>query len=115
MKRLLSFYRSHFNFHPPYRVVVDGTFCKAALTFKINISEQMPKYLMEEVEMVTTQCAIKECELLGSLLYGPLKLLRQYRLISCGHAKNPKSASQCLLSLANNRQEKNNYFFATQV
>lgn len=33
---------------------------------KINIAEQLPKYLNGEVKLLTTKCAIKECELGGT-------------------------------------------------
>lgn len=47
MKRIISIYRNNFNFHPPFRVLVDGTFALAALKNQINLREQMPKYLNE--------------------------------------------------------------------
>lgn len=44
-KRIISIYRYNFNFEPPYQVLLDGTFAMAALQNKINLREQMPKYL----------------------------------------------------------------------
>jgi len=48
-----------------FQVLVDGTFCRAALNCKVNISEQLPKYLDAEVQLCTTRCVLAECEALG--------------------------------------------------
>lgn len=66
-KKHLLFYKNFYKFNPPYSVLIDGTFCKAALQFKINIMEQMPKYLDAEVRYFTTKCVLAECEALGRL------------------------------------------------
>ncbi len=59
-QRLIGFYRNNFGFTKPYRVLVDGTFCQAALTNRINLREQVSKYLNEETELATTSCVLKE-------------------------------------------------------
>lgn len=61
-QRNLAFFRNHFHFHPPYQVLLDGTFCQAALKNKVNITEQMPKYLSDEVKLLTTVCCVNEVE-----------------------------------------------------
>ena len=64
-RKCLTFYQKNFGHKPPYKLLIDGTFCKAALKFKVNIMEQMPKYLEAEVRYFTTKCCIAECEALG--------------------------------------------------
>jgi U3 small nucleolar RNA-associated protein 23 len=60
-QRLIGFYRNNFGYTTkPYRVLVDGTFCQAALTNRINLREQVSKYLNEETELATTSCVLKE-------------------------------------------------------
>lgn len=49
--RILTFYRYKFGYTPPYSVLLDGTFCQLALQSKINLQEQMPKYLANPMEM----------------------------------------------------------------
>lgn len=44
-QRLISIYRYNFGLEPPYKVLLDGTFAMAALQNKINLREQIPKYL----------------------------------------------------------------------
>lgn len=65
VRKALTFYRNYFDIKPPYEVLVDGTFCKAALTNKINILDQTPKYLKAEVKLQTTKCVLSECEAFG--------------------------------------------------
>ncbi|KAK2141198.1 hypothetical protein LSH36_1141g00029 [Paralvinella palmiformis] len=111
VRKVLTFYKTNYGYHPPYNVLVDGTFCKAALKFQINISEQLPKYLDAEIKLITTKCVMAECEALGSLLYGPLKILRQYCCLSCGH--DPVfPAGVCVKRQA--RKKRNKYLIATQ-
>ncbi|XP_062609373.1 rRNA-processing protein UTP23 homolog [Saccostrea cucullata] len=96
VRKSLAFYKKNFGYSPPYHVIVDGTFCRAALKQKINIREQLPKYLEAEVNICTTQCILEECEAFGSVLYGPLKILQQYQKAPCGHSKSIKGADKCI-------------------
>ena len=66
VKKTMSFYRQNFGLEPPYTVLIDGTFCKEALNFKINIMEQLPKYLDAEVTLATTPCVKAECVTFGA-------------------------------------------------
>lgn len=72
VRKVLTFYKTNYGYHPPYNVLVDGTFCKAALKFQINISEQLPKYLDAEIKLITTKCVMAECEALGMLYHNVL-------------------------------------------
>ncbi|KAL4235569.1 Small subunit processome component [Mactra antiquata] len=110
-KKVITFYKNYFGYNPPYSVIIDGTFCKAALQYKINIMEQLPKYLDAEVKYFTTQCVLAECEALGTLLYGPLKVLRQFHVHNCHH-KTSKPAVKCIRSVL--KRNKHKYFVATQ-
>lgn len=55
VKKNLGFYRNNFSFREPYQVLLDGTFCQAALKNQIQIKEQLPKYLMGEVQLCSTK------------------------------------------------------------
>ncbi|XP_008297541.1 rRNA-processing protein UTP23 homolog [Stegastes partitus] len=112
-KKTISFYKYNFSFREPFQILIDGTFCQAALKNKIQIKEQLPKYLMGEVQLCTTSCALKELELLGKQLYGAKLILQRFQVRKCPHLKDPVCASDCLLSML---QETNpqHYFIATQ-
>ena len=68
VRKALQHYRITHSLVPPYHVLIDGTFCKAALRFQVNIAEQLPKYLDAEVKMKTTTCVLKECRAFGKYL-----------------------------------------------
>ncbi|XP_053569173.1 rRNA-processing protein UTP23 homolog [Bombina bombina] len=112
-KKILSFYRYNFGFREPYQVLLDGTFCQAALKNKIQIKEQLPKYLMGEVQLCTTHCVIKELESLGKELYGAKLIAQRFQVRSCSHFKSPVSGSACLLSMTEDNNP-HHYFIATQ-
>ena len=90
----MSFFVHSFGFREPYQVlgifirwslinlVVDGTFCQAALKCKIHIKEQIPSYIGAQVQLCmliilfnepypladTTRCVFDELEKLGKTL-----------------------------------------------
>ncbi|XP_077404708.1 rRNA-processing protein UTP23 homolog [Vanacampus margaritifer] len=112
-KKTLSFYKYNFKFREPFQILIDGTFCQAALKNKIQIKEQMPKYLMGEVQLCTTNCALKELENLGKDLIGAKIILQRYQVRKCQHLKSPVPASECLLSMLEGTNP-HHYFVATQ-
>lgn len=98
-KNLLSAYRNFFGFREPYNVLIDGTFCKLSVQHKVEIKEQMTKYLQSEIQCYTTRCVLKELELLGDVMY-PAKIVAQrLKLYQCTHKKKPVAAQSCLKSL----------------
>lgn len=136
-KKTISFYKHSFNLREPFQILIDGTFCQAALKNKIQIKEQLPKYLMGEVQLCTTKwvrllifdgqpeleslylllfssCAMKELESLGKELYGAKIILQKYQTRKCPHMKSPVPASECLLSMLE-ETNPHHYFVATQV
>lgn len=139
-KKTLSFYKYNFNFREPFQILIDGTFCQAALKNKIQIKEQLPKYLMGEIQLCTTKwvaptfattqsrnsgkiktlmlffrsCALKELETLGKDLYGAKLILQRFQVRNCAHYKSPVAASECLLSMLE-KTNPHHYFVATQV
>ncbi|TRY63921.1 hypothetical protein TCAL_14298 [Tigriopus californicus] len=97
--RILNFFKHNYGHHPPYQLLLDGTFTQACLQMKVNIREQLPKYLNAETKILTTQCCIQEIEKLGSALSGATSILKQFPIHQCGHDKEPKPAAKCLKSM----------------
>ncbi|KAM4027230.1 rRNA-processing protein UTP23 homolog [Anomaloglossus baeobatrachus] len=112
-KKNVNFYKHNFRFREPYQVLLDGTFCQAALKNKIQIKEQLPKYLMGEVQLCTTGCVIKELESLGKELYGAKLIAQRFQVRSCAHFQSAVSGSACLLSMVAD-DNSHHYFIATQ-
>ncbi|EFA12229.1 rRNA-processing protein UTP23 homolog [Tribolium castaneum] len=109
----LNFYINNFGFRQPYQILLDGTFCFAALNNKVNIADNVPRYLQGELKLLTTQCAIIEMENLGTKLGGALIILKKFPIHKCGHEGQPVVASECLLSMLGDTN-LNHYVIATQ-
>ncbi|KAI8482454.1 Small subunit processome component [Branchiostoma belcheri] len=113
VRHVLSFYKNNFSYNEPYQVLIDGTFCKAALQFKVDIKEQLPKYLEGNVQLLTTSCVLAELEAFGQLMYGAFLVAKRFKPRKCGHKGAPVPAADCLLSLVKPHNEQH-YFVATQ-
>ncbi|GJQ84134.1 hypothetical protein Trydic_g12106 [Trypoxylus dichotomus] len=113
VNRYLNFYTNNFGFRQPYQILVDGTFCLAALNSQINIADNLPKYLQGELKLLTTPCAIIETENFGPKLHGALIILKQYPLHKCGHEGKPISGSKCFQAMVRGSNKKH-YIVATQ-
>ncbi|CAH1955848.1 unnamed protein product [Acanthoscelides obtectus] len=109
----LGFYINNFGLRQPYQLLVDGTFCYAALNNKINIANDIPRYLQGDIKLLTTQCAVIEMENLGPKLNGALLILKKYVVHKCGHERKPITGAECLLSMLGKTNTKH-YIIATQ-
>lgn len=78
-KKTISFYKYNFSFREPFQILIDGTFCQAALKNKIQIKEQMPKYLMGEVQLCTTRWVHSPLSTPLLPTHYPRSLLAQHR------------------------------------
>lgn len=113
VNKSIGFFANNFGFRQPYQLLTDGTFCFAALNNKINIANDVPKYLQSEIKLITTQCAIVETEKLGPKLNGALLILKKYVVHKCGHEKKPLAGSNCLLSMVG-KGNASHYIICTQ-
>ncbi|NXS57570.1 UTP23 protein, partial [Brachypteracias leptosomus] len=112
-KKNMGFYKNNFQFREPFQVLLDGTFCQAALRNKIQIREQLPGYLGGAARLCTTRCVLKELESLGKALYGAKLIAQRFQLQNCSHHKDPVSGSTCLLSMIE-EGNPHHFFIATQ-
>lgn len=112
-ERYMSLYKNNFGFREPYQVLLDGTFCQVALAHKVNIQEQLPKYIKGQCKLLTTACVVEETKRLGKPLQGAHQIVSQFPVHDCGHEK-PISASKCLSSFIIDSRNKDHYIVATQ-
>lgn len=115
-QKILSFFQLNFALRPPYTVLLDATFCHAALEGKVLIKEQVPKYLGAQTKIVTTQCIILEVEKLSKIssnLYGTWMVVKQFPVHKCGHEGDPVPASLCAKSLLG-KNNPGKYIIASQ-
>lgn len=121
VKRTLQFYGQHFGYKAPFSILADGTFCRAALSARVNLNEQLPRYLQAETMLCTTACVLSECEALGSRGFGPLSLLRDYKQIACSCNRGQQkgsllpSADKCIRRIASQLSASNSQPDANHV
>ncbi|XP_037077782.1 rRNA-processing protein UTP23 homolog [Pollicipes pollicipes] len=112
LKKRLEFFKNNFGFNTPYSLIVDGTFCFAALSHKVNIREQIPKILEDNVKILTTPCIVTETEKMGPALYGAFTIVKQFAHHQCGHDVAVNGA-KCVRSMVKGGN-KSKYAVATQ-
>lgn len=112
-ERWMTTFKNNFGFREPYQVLVDGTFCQVALVNKVNIQDQLPKYLAGQCKLLTTSCVIEETKRLGKALHGAYLILSQFPVHDCGH-EEVKSASKCLSSFIIDSKNQDHYLLASQ-
>ncbi|XP_065674609.1 rRNA-processing protein UTP23 homolog isoform X3 [Hydra vulgaris] len=111
-KKIVNFYKTTFGFRQPFQVLVDLTFCQFALTYKINIKEQVSNYIEGDSLLYTTNCILEEGKSLGPQLYGAVLVCKQFKLRKCNHRK-PVSAQACILSIIG-EDNPHHFFVSTQ-
>ncbi|KAK7051439.1 Small subunit processome component [Halocaridina rubra] len=116
LQRRLNFYFRNFGIGKPYTILVDGTFCYAAMENRVPIKEQIPKYFDDErLRIVTTPCIIMEVEKLGKIksnLHATWLIVKQFGIIKCGHEGKPVPAAECIQDVLKNNPNK--YVLALQ-
>ncbi|CAF3768970.1 unnamed protein product [Adineta steineri] len=113
IRRILNYYRTHFNIEYPFIILIDGTFAFEALQWKIQIDEQLKAYLeTDQIICSTTLCAIRETELLGGVAFGAMLILKQYEIVKCDHYPSI-SAEKCFQQVLIKDNTKK-YFLASQ-
>ncbi|XP_063993233.1 rRNA-processing protein UTP23 homolog [Diachasmimorpha longicaudata] len=111
--KYLNFYVNNYKFRTPFQVLIDGTFCFAALKEKVDIQDQLPKYFQQETKLLTTPCVIMETESLGPQTYGAMLIAKKFAVHKCSHEKHPTTGSKCLRSMIKNNNPSR-YIIATQ-
>lgn len=112
-RKYLTLFKNSFGIFEPYQILVDGTFCQAALQTKISIKEQLPKYLDGSIQLLTTRCVIEEGKALGPQLAGAVLIAKRFQLRKCAHHREAVPAAQCIMSMIGT-ENQNGYFVASQ-
>ena len=111
-EKYLAFYRNYFRIHRPYQLLVDLTFCQEALQNRVQIKDQLARYLDGEFKLFITDCIKAEGHMIGSRLHGALVIADNFSRFNCGHDKAIEATS-CISSLVKNNNQ-HGLFIATQ-
>eukprot|EP00127_Corallochytrium_limacisporum_P004453 Clim_evm7s164 gene=Clim_evmTU7s164 len=101
-RKHIQYYKLHHDFREPFQVIVDGTFAEVALKCRIQIAEQMPKYLSAKVKLFTTRCVQKEVASLGPQFSGARAILKHFEFLHCRHKDSNVSPKECIDALVSN-------------
>jgi len=124
-KKLVAIYKRMFNYHAPFLVLVDGSFCSAAAAQNMfDLRDRISNYLTTESTCCTTVCIlneIKQLEKREGLTEEAREGVKQARMIAqkfqvrhCDHKKSPVSARECIKSLVSGDGSSGKYFVATK-
>ncbi|XP_050442964.1 rRNA-processing protein UTP23 homolog [Adelges cooleyi] len=112
-ERNINFYCVNFGFRKPFQILVDGTFCMASAQNRVQLREDIPKYLGGEVKLLTTQCVIIETEALGAAVRPAMHIVKSFGIHKCGHSKKTISGANCIASMTKENMNTR-YIVATQ-
>ncbi|XP_050526737.1 rRNA-processing protein UTP23 homolog [Daktulosphaira vitifoliae] len=112
-ERNINFYCVNFGFRKPFQILVDGTFCMVSAQNRVQLREDLPKYLNGEVKLLTTQCVIIETETLGPTVRPAMHIVKSFGIHKCGHNKKPISGANCIISMTKDNVNTR-YIVATQ-
>jgi len=112
-RKILNVYKTIFNFHEPYLILIDGTFCQNAIKFKIDLKDSISKYFGSDIQCCTTKCVLNELKELGDVTKDATMLAQRFQIRHCGHKPGEVTAAQCILSLLCD-PSKGKFFLATQ-
>ncbi|KAK3914050.1 rRNA-processing protein UTP23-like protein [Frankliniella fusca] len=113
IQKTLAFYSNNFGFRKPFQVLIDGTFCFVALKDKLDIQDQLKKYLGDDIKLLTTPCIVLETEKLGKSVFGAMLIIKKFPIHKCSHKDKPVTGSECLKSMIGT-SNPNRYIIATQ-
>eukprot|EP00055_Hartaetosiga_balthica_P006319 m.19652 g.19652 ORF g.19652 m.19652 type:complete len:239 (+) comp5144_c0_seq2:1242-1958(+) len=118
-KKVLGLFEKEFGFHPPFQVIIDGTFAMSAITNRLQVEDRVTTYLGSKIQFLTTKCLVKEIDTLGETvargkgMFGGAKIiLKKFQTRKCKH-KPCVSALSCVKAMVGKSNE-HRYIIATQ-
>lgn len=67
LRQWINFYRIHYDFHFPYRLLVDGTFLKTCMDRKFEFKEKLTKLLHGQCWIQITPCVLAELRVIRNI------------------------------------------------
>jgi U3 small nucleolar RNA-associated protein 23 len=94
--KIINFFRINYQFHDPYRILLDGNFIKLVVEKGIDLSRRLETATKGRVSLRVTSCIIRELELLGEEFRLVVDEARKYKTIACKHSLE-YSVDYCIL------------------
>mmetsp|Transcript_28422 Transcript_28422/g.71392 ORF Transcript_28422/g.71392 Transcript_28422/m.71392 type:complete len:273 (-) Transcript_28422:102-920(-) len=106
VRKHLHFYKMAYNFHPPYRVLVEASFLVTSMMKKIFLREELPRLLQDKAFPVVTKCIVRHLRTLGEEASGAALMAKRMEHVRCGHEDSPVSQAECILSLIDDSSQR---------
>lgn len=103
--KIVNFFRINFQLHQPYQLLLDGNFIKLVVEKELDLKKRLENALKAKVILRTTNCIMRELELLGEQFKLVLEQARQLKNIHCKHPIE-QSADRCILEQVGNSNER---------
>lgn len=75
----------HFDFRPPYQVIVDGNFLNNSHKIDIDLNKKLGKIFRARVELCTTKCIREELKKLGLVCSAAFNHSLKMKCLRCAH------------------------------
>ncbi|KAG2196690.1 hypothetical protein INT46_009613 [Mucor plumbeus] len=112
-KKTVHAYSVGFGFRPPYQILMDGDFCKAALEKQVYIKDELPFLMGDVTRLVVTECILQDIKSKGHDFTSAYILAKKSEARRCPHKDSPVSSYQCIRDLVG-AENKLHFCVATQ-
>ncbi|KAG2198059.1 hypothetical protein INT47_011894 [Mucor saturninus] len=98
-KKIVHAYSVGFGFRPPYQILLDGDFCKAALEKQIYIKDELPVLMTGLTRLVVTDCILQDIKGRGHDFTSAFILAKRFETRRCPHKEKVVSSYDCIRDL----------------
>ena len=111
-RRTLTFLRAAFQFHAPYRVLLDASFAHLALASAPSLSDALAAALGKGAVPLATRCVVRELREVGET--ETAAALSKVAHVACAHGRGGAAAAACVAAAAAKEGNKSHLMVGTQ-
>lgn len=78
-------YELHFDFRPPYQIIVDGNFLACSHKIDVDLQRKLGKIFRARVELCTTKCIRDELKKMGMVCSSAFNHSLKNKCLHCAH------------------------------
>lgn len=84
-RNTLKQFELHFDFRPPYQIIVDGNFLACSHKIDVDLQKKLGKIFRARVDLCTTDCIRDELRKLGMVTSSAFKHSLKMKSLRCAH------------------------------
>eukprot|EP00798_Chlamydomonas_sp_ICE-L_P000343 gene343-1718_t len=113
-RRAIGFYKIHYGFHEPFKVLLDGNFIHATTSSNLkDLDNHISRLLGCKCKLYVTRCVTQELKGLGSEFKEAATASHKLDLHKCGHENKAEPAHECLTEVIG-KDNGGHWWVATQ-